>query len=665
MADMIAAIRARTHAKQPLSRFALQLIWVIGSFLLAVLPHLSSIRWWVALLAVSAAGWRLLTEVRQWSMPRRLLRTLVAIAAMLGVLFTYRTLNGLEAGTAFLVLMGGMKLLETRTTRDLTITIFVSYFLVFAGFLYNQDLLRLPYMLVTAWLLTATLMLIHQRSPMSIAESLSRTAKMLVMALPLAALMFVFFPRLPGQFWALPARSDAMTGLSDEMSPGDVSELSISGVTAFRVKFTGEPPPPRERYWRGPVLHDFDGRTWRRPRFGYVERPLIAFGKAYDYRVLLEPHNREWIFSLDAVIGWPSGTFRTADFQLLSRRPISRTTSFTMRSSTQYRSGGPLPKSMQVADLRLPGGRNPRSIALAREIRSTVTSDADFVKAVLNRFRNEEFFYTLEPPKLEANSVDDFMFNTRRGFCEHFASAFTVLARAAGIPARVVTGYQGGEFNPLNDYLIVRQSDAHAWSEVWLGDAGWVRVDPTAAVSPDRIEHGLDAAISESESVPGRMFRRNTVLLEIRQAWDAVNTFWNDKIVEYGEAQQRSLLQQLGFKDPDWQELGTALLISLIAFFVAITGYLAWQFRPRSTDPLVRVYDALCRQLGKAGLVRAPHEGPNDYLQRAARHRPDLAAQIDEMRALYVGMRYGPNVLSSQLTAQLSRFKFLVNQIRT
>ncbi len=664
MSEVAVAARPIVARRAPLSRFALQLTWVSGSFLLAMLPHLSSIRWWVALLAVTTAGWRLLIEIRGWSLPHRLIRTVIAIAGMLGVLLAYRTLNGLEAGTAFLVLMGGMKLLETRSTRDLTVTIFVSYFLLYAGFLYHQELPWLPYMLVTAWLLTATLMLIHQRSPMSLAESLQRTARMLIMALPLAVLMFLFFPRLPGQFWALPAREQAMTGLSDTMSPGDVSELSISSALAFRVKFEGDMPPPRERYWRGPVLHDFDGRTWRRPRFGYVERPVIAFGKSYDYRMVLEPHNREWLFPLDAVTGWPQGTFRTADFQLLSRRAVSRTTSFAMRSSPQYRSGGPLPKAMQMADLRLPPGRNPRSLALAQQLRATVASDTEFVQAVLQRFRSEEFFYTLQPPKLDTDSVDDFLFNTRRGFCEHYASAFTVLARAAGIPARVVTGYQGGEFNPMNDYLIVRQSDAHAWSEVWLGEDGWVRVDPTSAVAPERIERGLADAIDATESVPGRLFRRSTLLLQMRQAWDAVNTFWNDKVVEYGERHQRSLLERLGIEDADWQELGTALLVSLIAFFALLTGYLAWQFRPRSHDPLVRVYDALCRQLAKRGLGREPHEGPNTYLARVLTQRPDLAAQLNEILALYVALRYGPRLLGSQLTSQTSRFKFLVNQLR-
>lgn len=653
----------RSRDAAPLSRFGRQLLWVSGGFALAVLPHLSALEWWVVLLSAVAAAWRLLSELRRWRLPHKLIRAAVALAAMLAVLATYRTLNGLQAGTAFLALMGGMKLLETRTTRDLAITVFVGYFLLFAGFLYNQDLLRLPYMLATAWLLTATLMLIHQRSAMPVAEALGKTARMLLQAAPIAVLLFLFFPRLPGQFWALPTRSDAMTGLSDEMSPGDVSELSVSGALAFRVKFDAGPlPPPRERYWRGPVLHDFDGRTWRRPRYGFVERPLTATGPSYNYRIVVEPHHRNWIFPLDAVIGWPQDTRRTADYQLMAKRAVAVATSFKLRSSTTFRSVGPLPEAMRAADLRIPAGSNTRSIDWARRLRAAVRTDSEFVQAVLARFRNEEFFYTLAPPKLAANAVDDFLFNTRRGFCEHYASAFTLLARAAGIPARVVTGYQGGEYNPLNNYLLVRQSDAHAWSEIWL-EQGWQRIDPTAAVAPERVERGLNAAIGEGEFVPGRIFARSPVLLQMRRAWDAVNTFWRDQVVEFGETQQRSLLERFGIDDPDWRELGVALLLSLVAFFVLLSGYLAWQFRPRPRDPLLRVYAALGSQLARHGLTRQPHEGPNDYLRRVITRRPELATQINEIRNLYVDLRYGPALLSANRGAQLSRLKFLVNQL--
>jgi transglutaminase-like putative cysteine protease len=666
----VASIKRGASIKQDrpqLSRAALQLLWVTGCFLLAVLPHLSSVRWWIGLLAACAAAWRLVVEIKQRPLPHRLLCSAIALIAVVATLTAYRTLNGLEAGTAFLVLMGGMKLLESRTARDLTVVLFVSYFLLFAGFLYNLGLLSLPYMLVAAWLLTGTLMLIHQASPMSIAEALRKTGKMLLQALPIAVLMFLFFPRLPGQFWALPAQEKAMTGLSDTMSPGDVSELSVSGKLAFRVKFDDNVlPPPRERYWRGPVLHDFDGRTWRRTRYGFVERPLVATGPTYRYRVVIEPHNRNWVFSLDAVTGWPKDARRTSDYQLVTwNRAISRLSSFTLESSTSFRTEGPLPTVMEKADLRLPEGRNPKSVELAKSLRANVGSNAEFVQAVLSRFRNEKFYYTLEPPRLEADSVDDFLFNTRRGFCEHYASAFVVLARAAGIPARIVTGYQGGEYNPLNDYLIVSQSDAHAWAEVWLDEQGWVRVDPTAAIAPDRIEQGRAAALSEGAFGASEFLAGNAAWLKVRQGWDAINTFWNDNVVDFGQSQQRSLLERLGLDNPGLTELGTALLLSFIAFFAAISAWLAWQFRPRARDPIVRVYDALCRQLGKAGIVRQPHEGPNDYLSRVVVQRPELTAQITEIRALYVGLRYGPALLGSQLSTQLSRFKFLVNQLRT
>lgn len=640
--------------------FAQQLIWASAGFALAVLPHVPDLKFWVVLIAAAGVAWRVAIEMKQWQLPPKWLRILVATASMASVLLDYRTLNGLEAGTAFLVVMGAMKLLETRNARDLTVLIFVAYFLLFAGFLYHQSLPRLPWMLASAWFLTATLMRANQAAPMQIREAFGLTGKMLLQALPVAVLLFLFFPRLPGQFWALPARDSAMTGLSDEMSPGDVSDLSISSATAFRARFDGGLPQPRDRYWRGIVLHDFDGRTWRRLRGATPLQPVVPRGAPVKYNVTLEPHNRRWIFALDAATQWPSSrASRTFDLQLLANDPIATTTTFALQSHTNYEVGGPLPTSARRTDLRT-GEGNPRAKQLAGEMRAKAGSDAAFVQAVLDKFSNEEFFYTLEPPKLAVDSVDDFLFNTRRGFCEHFASAFTLLARAAGIPARVVAGYQGGEFNPLGGYLIVRQSDAHAWSEVWLEDKGWTRVDPTAAVAPERVERGLDAAMSADEPVPGRLLGSFRAFTQVRLAWDAINTFWNDQIVEFGARQQHSLLQRLGVEDPDWEALGVALVITIAGFFGALSLYLAWQFRPRNRDPVARVYAALCRRLAGKQLARLPHEGPHDYIARVIQARPDLAPTLTEARALYINLRYGPMPLASQL----SRLKFLVSQLK-
>jgi transglutaminase-like putative cysteine protease len=646
-----------------LSPFGARLTWVIAGLALSTLPHLPHLSFWIVPLTASIALLRLAIDVRRRNLPSRWLRVVVAFAALLGVLATYRTLNGVEAGTGLLVVMAGMKLLETNTRRDLTLLLFIAYFLVFAAFLYNQQLLLLPYMLATAWFLTATLMRIHQTNlTMPMREAIGLTGRMFLQALPLAILLFLFFPRLPGQFWAMPARGQATSGLSDEMSPGDVSDLSLSGDLAFRARFTGALPPPRERYWRGPVLHDFDGRTWRRGNRVLIEQPVKSSGPVYSYRVTIEPHQRRWVFALDMPTRWPGRLLRTFDYQLQTRPasdPISTLTSFDLASQTGFEVSGTLPVTTRSADVALPSERNPRSRALARELRERAGSDAAFIEAVLAKFRDEEYFYTLEPPRLELDSIDDFLFNTRRGFCEHFASAFTALARAAGIPARVVTGYQGGEYNPIGGYLIVRQSDAHAWSEVWLEGRGWVRVDPTAAIAPERIEQGLDAAMAEDEPVPGRLLGGSLQLTQLRLLWDSVNAFWNDQIVEFGEAQQRWLLERLDL-EPEWESLGIALTLSLAAFFLVLSGYLAWRFRPRRRDPLVQVYDQLCRKLARRDIVRQRYEGPTHYLTRAANTRPELAERLDEIRALYVSVRYGP----TPLTAQLSRLKFLVNELR-
>jgi transglutaminase-like putative cysteine protease len=488
------------------------------------------------------------------------------------------------------------------------------------------------------------------------------TAKMFLQALPLAVLLFLFFPRLPGQFWAVPPREKALTGLSEEMTPGDVSELSLSSAIAFRVRFEGEPPPARERYWRGPVLHQFDGRTWRRAGTPFTPQDVVSSGPTYRYRISLEPQERNWIFPLDMVTGWDRDrAFRTGDFQLYARQAqIAVLTSFELESTPGYITTTELRRDLRYWDTNIPQNRNQRTIALAREMRERAGSDEAFIQSVLTKFGSEEFYYTLQPPALELNAVDDFLFNTKRGFCEHFASAFTVMARAAGIPARIVTGYQGGEFNPMGGYFIVRQSDAHAWSEVWLEGRGWQRIDPTAAIAPERIERGLDAALSENEDVPGRALRNNTVLAKIRLAWDAANTFWNDEVVQFGEAQQRWLLEKFNIEDARWEYLGVGMVLALLGFFGALSAYLAWKFRPRARDPIAHVYEQLCRKLAKLGLPRLAHEGPSDYVARVARSRPDLAAQLAEVRTIYVNLRYGP----APLATQFSRLKFLVNQLQ-
>jgi transglutaminase-like putative cysteine protease len=637
--------------------------WVLGALAAAVAPHVPFLPGWISLLIAAAVAWRWAAERRAWPLPPRWLRVLVAIAATLAVLGTYRTLNGIEAGTAFLGLLAGVKLLETRGSRDLTVIVFIAYFLLYSALLRDQRLPQLPYLLAGGVFLTAALMRVHAGSAGDSARDvLTRTGALLLQALPLALLLFVLFPRLPGPFWGIGTGESARTGLGDEMTPGDISDLSVSGEVAFRVRFAGELPSPAQRYWRGPVLHEFDGRSWRRPRAqAFPSQEVTYLGEAVEYQITLEPTDRPWILALDIPAEWPEReAFRTYDFQLVAPRRLSEVSSFRLRSYPSFIAGVELPQSLRRKGLQLPEEGNPRSRALARRLAAQYGDPRAIAQAMLTMFREQPFVYTLDPPKLAENAMDEFLFETRRGFCEHYASAFTLVMRAAGVPARVVTGYQGGEFNPLGGYLIVRQSDAHAWSEIWIEGRGWLRVDPTAAVAPERIERGLIGAMGELEPVPGRLRDASNLWMQATLGWDTLNDFWNERVVRFNAARQLDLLERLGVDDPDWRTLGLGMAASLAAFFVGLSAYLAWRFRPPARDWPARLHDVVRRRLVRRGLHPQPSEGPVAFLERAEAACPDLAADLAQIRDVYVDLRYGP--LPTE--ADLRRLKHLVNRLR-
>jgi transglutaminase-like putative cysteine protease len=447
------------------------------------------------------------------------------------------------------------------------------------------------------------------------------------------------------------------------MTPGDVSDLSVSGAVAFRARFRSTLPRPEDRYWRGPVLHEFDGRSWRRPQGQAFPLPQVRYsGAPVRYEITLEPHARRWVFALDLPSAWPvREAIQAYDFTLLTPRPVNNVAAFELVSYPSHVAGLELPQSMRRKDLSLPDdGSNARAVALGRELRARHGDPAGVVRALLDMFHEQPFEYTLQPPRLADNAVDEFLFTTRKGFCEHYASAFTIVMRAAGIPARVVTGYQGGEFNPYGGYLIVRQSDAHAWSEVWLDGGGWRRVDPTAAVAPERIRGGLIDALGADEPVPGRLREASPLWLQVELGWDALNDLWNQRVVRFDAQSQFGLLEQLGIDDPDWRALGLGLAGSLAAFFLALTAYLAWQYRPPARDWPARLHDVAARRLRKRGLAPGKTEGPVDFLLRAAATCPDLARQLEEIRELYAALRYGP----APSATDLQLLKQAVNELR-
>jgi transglutaminase-like putative cysteine protease len=621
-----------------------QLAGISACLVLALAAHIGSLPAWVIVTVAVSGGIRLMLAHRGRPAPPRGVRLAIAGLAI-GLLFLqFHTFNGLPAGTALLALVAGLKLLETQTQRDIYVITLIIYFVSVSALLESVSFLLLAYLIGVCWLTTATLLRLTATLPVpDWRRGLRYAARVLSQALPLALVLWLLFPRFAGPLWHIPddGRS-AESGLSDTMSPGDIDQLALSDDVAFRVRFEAATPPPQELYWRGPVLHDFDGRTWRRAYPSSSNAPpLQPQGPAYRYTVSLEPHQHTWIFALDWPSQWdlPSG-FLTSDYTLVQRDRVSRPIEVSATSYTRVQSSQPLSPLMRKRDTRLPPKRNPRALQLAQTLRDAHPDDADYIRAVLGMFTQQPFYYTLTPPKLAGNSVDEFLFDTKRGFCEHYASAFAMLMRAAGIPARVVTGYQGGTFNRFAGYWILRQSDAHAWDEVWIDGRGWVRVDPTSAIAPGRVEQGPDGAMSADEPLARRWQRRIPWLADTRLRLDALRQIWRERILFFDQDSQQKLLEWLRIPEPDGQKL----VMLLAAALTVVLCWLTWQVR-READPtrkelLIRAYARLCAKLAAVGLPRMAHEGAEDYAVRIAQRRPDLGPAVTAFCRHYSSLRY-------------------------
>lgn len=612
---------------------------------LVAAPHVAHLQPWVVPLAAVLGLWRWAAGRGMAALPGKWFLALMAFSALAGILLSHGTIFGRDAGVALLTLLGGLKLLELRGYRDALILVFLGYFLVVTNFLFSQSVFIALYMLAATLAITAVLVGInHPGGERHWRIHLRLAGKMLAQALPVMVVLFLLFPRLPGPLWGMPsdARS-GMTGLSDEMAPGSISRLSQSDAVAFRVEFDGPLPKASALYWRGPVLWFFDGRRWKAGFFGRSSTlRYTGIGKPVTYTVTLEPHNKLWLFALDLPASTPDRARITSDFQLLSAQPVTYRQRYTMASYLNYRTEGFTALERRWG-LLLPADVNLRTLALGRQWRSELHDPVAVVARALRFYREESFTYTLTPPLLtSADPVDEFLFGTRRGFCEHYAGSFVVLMRAAGIPARVVTGYQGGEFNALGGYLTVRQADAHAWAEVWLGDRGWVRVDPTAAVSPSRVEAGIGVALPAPDPIPGFLKHDSPWLQKLRFSWDFLNGGWNLWVLSYNQERQMQLLARLGFGLVSWQQLGIGLVIG-VGGLLLVFALVMLRGRERiKPDPAARAYRRFCNRLAKAGLERLPAEGPRDFAARVAGARPDLAPAVEEITALYVDLRYGP-----------------------
>ena len=624
----------------PAPALASLLVLCVG-IALATAPHVPRLPWWVSALAVAALAWRAWAAWRGERMPRRWLLYSLVVFGVAGVFVTHRTLFGRDAGVTMLVLFLALKLLESRTQRDAVIVTFLCYFLALTSFFYSQTIVTAGLMIVTVLVLTAAL--VGFNGPGRAVQDNFRTAGvLLVQGLPVMLVLFLFFPRVQGPLWGMPADAySGMTGLSESMTPGAISSLSRSDAIAFRVQFDDAPPPKKLLYWRGPVFWAFDGRTWT-PGAPIVplRAEFVPASPPVTYTVTVEPHNRRWLFALDVPGRVPPNADVTSDFQLRARSPVRIRARYMMSSFLDYRAtGGSSAPELREA-LRLPGGFNPKATALAAQWAEDSADHEEIVLRAIEFFRRAGLGYTLSPPPLDRDSVDDFLFGTKRGFCEHFSSAFAYMLRAAGVPTRVVTGYQGGEVNPVDGYVVVRQADAHAWNEVWLGERGWVRVDPTAIAAPLRVESGLAAAVPAGEPVPFLVRADLGWLRTLRFNWEALANYWNQWVLGYNPERQRGLFHRLGMPEANWQAMAQVLFWSV---GIVVAGFALWLLRrAKPGDAAHAAWMRFCAKLARRGTTRGASEGPLAFGARAERAHPRAAGSIAAITALYVDLRYGP-----------------------
>jgi protein-glutamine gamma-glutamyltransferase len=635
------------------------LLWLAAGLCLVAAPHTLRLPAWVNGTVAAVVVWRVYLGWRQAELPHRWLLLLLALGQLVAVYFTFRTIFGRDAGVTLLVLLLALKLMETRAHRDVFVVIFLAYFVALTNFFYSQTIPMGLHTMLSVLVITAALVGFNARArPML--DNLGTAGSMLMQAAPVMLLLFILFPRVQGPLWGMPQDAfGATTGLSETMEPGSISQLSQSDAIAFRAKFRGARPPNSQLYWRGPVLTEFDGRRWSAadPRLRH-QMPLEAVGDPIEYEITLEAHNRHWLYALDMPAGMPPNARVTSEYQIVSLTPVRSRMRYEMRSYPRYiAAGGSDSRDLREA-LELPPGFNPRAQRLAREWRSASADDAAVVRSALQYFRSGGFVYTLEPALLGRDTVDEFLFDTREGFCEHYASSFVYLMRAAGVPARVVTGYQGGDLNPVDDYMIVRDADAHAWAEVWLGTQGWVRVDPTAVAAPMRVERGIADAMPKSSTLP-LMIRQNLGWLRsLRNSWDALANQWNQRVLGYNPDRQREMLSWLGMQHPSWQNMAMLLFWSMAGVILATGLWLVLRMRRESA--VQRAWLRFCAKLRRAGLERAPSEGPMHYARRVAGVLPDRADNIRTIADLYVDLRYGPEAARERLV----RLRSLVRGFR-
>jgi transglutaminase-like putative cysteine protease len=626
------------------------ILWVIATLFIAMLPQVSRMPIPIIILALGTIFWRISAELNNWNPPPKLARYIVTGLTLTTIVLSHNGMFGRRASVNLLASMLALKLLECDTIRDARLTLSFSFFLCATQFLFMQGIIMPIYGLITIMVGMVALTQLQQREAyepigriptmkISMFSDLAFSVRLLLLAIPIGIAFFVFFPRWSTPLWGVPdATLDAKTGLADSMSPGSIQELFMDDSPALRVEFNGAIPNRSELYWRGPVFWKYADNTWTSSFFGrnvMAEKLPDLVDSKWRYTIQMEPTERRWLFALDYPTQLPAETRLSMDFQLIRKTPVLQLLQYGMSSNPDFIDSSELKNTIRALALELPPKLNPKTQELVSEWREQYPDDRALIRYVLDHFNQQNFFYSLEAPLLGRHAVDEFMFDTRTGYCEHYASAFAVMMRMAGIPSRIVTGYQGGWNSELGNYMLIRQSDAHAWTEVWLPEEGWTRVDPTAAVSPQRVLEGSLSAFDE----PRHMLDFGWVL-SFRNGFDLLEQRWNDWVIKFSAKSQSRMLAFLG-----WDYLSPVGLVVLLFGFLGIISIILLPFilktvGPGSRDPIQQLWQQFIKRLKKAGFEHQPSDGALELAAAASVRLPENTAQIFQIAQMYNLHRY-------------------------
>jgi len=694
----------------------IDLLPILAAQQLVLLPLYFFIPLWITLVNLIIVSVVYFTNVRQKYSIHPRIKNIITLVAVAGVLFSFHKFTGRDAGVALIATMYGLKIMEIKSQRDVYILMLLGFFILLAGFLFDQSPWIAMYQFIPVAAILNALTSIHSLSessdpllpfgerlsglktrPKLLHHSFKATIrpllKYLALSIPLMIILFVFFPRLAGPIWRMPSGSSASSGISDTMTPGEISDLHLYDNIAFRVKFDGDTPRGSNMYWRTLVLDSFDGLTWYREKkssekgvktFSQLNRTKPASNEDekkidyekkvgfYRYDISLEKTQLRWLTFLDRPIDIPKRARLFSDFSVQTDHRLLDRTRYTAESQVGLLLDNQLSLIQREKNTQLPEEGNSRSIDWAKQRRQQVSGDRAFIESLLLKINQQEYFYTLSPPIMQRDIVDSFWFDEQKGFCEHYAGALVFLARAAGVPARVVVGYQGAEKNPLSDYWIVRYANAHAWTEIWLENEGWVRVDPTAAIAPHRIEQQLQTDYSQRDSLFEDFGFDSVDLNDIGwvkqfEYWmDQANTGWNDWVLDYSQDSQRKLFSGLGLENLTAQQV-SILMIGMLAAFLGLISF-RWVRDKQAVDPVQVSLSILIKKLNKHGIQLQDTQGINAFvekIQQKQRGNPifeeSSITQLIRILNLYSYLRYQRNDISPK---QKNHFRQQVKSLR-